>query len=674
MMLTPTSTTRPVWTRSRGLLLAIVATVAVPLVLHLVHLDLLMLPLLLVATASLLRSGEGLLDRLFLAGIAVLGGLLAAGLVLSMWPWGLQPLAVAWFASATLLIVGVASGRRPELPSAVDWSDLVILGSGAVAFAAAYRPVWHLDAAQRLNLTVLNLDRAAQFALYQTVRRLGGYAFLNPQQARVSVRTPTETVYPQGSHYLLALTNSFLTRGGRVLGGAIDLSRYVDLVFAVYALLVATIVWSVRWVAGNGTSGWVRSVLCLVAAAFALLGPLAEIIPTNGDAQIFGLVVVVLAAALAFRPTVNRRDYLVLVGALLVGSFYTYNLYGPLVGLALVLALVLHRFPLRTERKAIVWILVPCLGIALVPTILTMLSRLSLQDQATIAGRHIPLSNWLPVSVAVLGAIPLLRRQEQAHTLRRGYLSVAIAVAVAVGAFAEYQHLAGHGNSYYLPKMTCAGYVALLPALGALALLWQPSKRAPQLSDTRLAGHAQTRLSFGSLAVGVRVVGAVGLTLLAAWVSVVQQWLPGTATSPGGASYIPLARWSDGHQRTAYPAIYPALAQRGILNDPIPTIVDAGGTPALNRAVTFFVGSMNGQLGRIDPAFSTLMQPVFDTSGKRLGGQPPASVIAAARAVGGTVRVVAPTDAVAEQLRAAAVGDPSLNLSIVTVDMRRLQH
>jgi hypothetical protein len=643
--------------------------VAFPVVLHLVHLDVVMLPLLLVATASLLRSGQALLDRLFLAGIVVLGGLLAAGLVFSMWPWGLQPLAVSWFASATLLVVGVASGRRPEFPRAVNWSDLVILGSGAVAFGTAYRPVWHLDAGQRLNLTVLNLDRAAHFALYQTVRRLGGYAFLNPQQARVSVRTPAETVYPQGSHFLLAVGNSFVSHGGRVVGGPIDLARYVDLVFAVYALLVASIVWSVRWVAGNAASEWVRFVVCLVAAAFALLGPLAELIPWSADAQLFGLVFVVLAGAIAFRPAANRRDHLVLMGALLVGSFYAYNLYGPLVGLALTLGLALHRFPIRTEWKAFTWILVPCLGIALVPSVLTVYSRLSLHDQATVAGRHIPLSNWLLVSVAVLGAIPLLRRQRQVHMLRRGYASVAIAVAVAVGAFAAYQGLTGHGNSYYLPKMTCAGYVMLLPALGTLGVLWSPSMRA-EVRGTRSASHAQTRRSFSSLAVAARVAGAVCLTLMAAWISVVQQWLPGTATSQGGAGYIPLARWSQGHQQSAWPAIYRGLAQGGILDDEIPTIVIAGGDPALNSAVSFFVGSMDGQLGRIDPALSTLNQPVFDPSGKRLGGETPPTVIAAARAVGGTVRIVAPTDAVAEQLRSAATGDPSLHVTFVTVDLQ----
>jgi hypothetical protein len=105
----------------------------------------------------------------------------------------------------------------------------------------------------------------------------------------------------------------------------------------------------------------------------------------------------------------------------------------------------------------------------------------------------------------------------------------------------------------------------------------------------------------------------------------------------------------------------------------MPTIVIAGGSPALNSGITFFVGSMDGQLGRINPALSTLKLPVFDPSGRRLGGQPPATVIAAARAVGGTVRVVVPTQAVAEQLRAAAAGDPSLHVIIVTVDLRRLQ-
>jgi len=73
-------------------------------------------PLLLLAVASLLRGGRTLLDRLMLATGLLLGLTCVAGLVFTIWPWGMHPVPVAGTAFTALILLAARHRRRPALP------------------------------------------------------------------------------------------------------------------------------------------------------------------------------------------------------------------------------------------------------------------------------------------------------------------------------------------------------------------------------------------------------------------------------------------------------------------------------------------------------------------------------------------------------------------------------
>jgi hypothetical protein len=90
---------------------AIALSWLVPLVLGLVRLDAVLLPVLLLAVASVIRVGGGLLDRLVVAAFMLCGAVLTFGLVASVWPWGLDP-APAAAVLLTLISAAAWYGRR----------------------------------------------------------------------------------------------------------------------------------------------------------------------------------------------------------------------------------------------------------------------------------------------------------------------------------------------------------------------------------------------------------------------------------------------------------------------------------------------------------------------------------------------------------------------------------
>ncbi|MBM0274586.1 hypothetical protein [Micromonospora tarensis] len=100
-----------------GLLLGVLlACWVVPVAATAVHAAWLLPPVVLLGTASLLRSGRSLLDRMMLA-LALLAGLTCAvGLLFTVWPWGLHPVPVTGLALTVLTVAAVLSRRAPRLP------------------------------------------------------------------------------------------------------------------------------------------------------------------------------------------------------------------------------------------------------------------------------------------------------------------------------------------------------------------------------------------------------------------------------------------------------------------------------------------------------------------------------------------------------------------------------
>lgn len=633
------------WYITAGIGLA--AAFVVPLVLHAAGLDWVILPLLLLGAASLLRSGDTLLDRLVLGGLVTAGALLSAGLLFSLWPWGLSPLPVGWFTLSALVVAATLSARRPQLPLKVAWSDGVVVGSGLAAFYAAYRPLANLDAIQRLRYTAGSLDRMAHFALFDTIRHTGSYAFLDQEVARRSVQTPTEAVYPQGSHFLLALTETWLRSGSRAGTGAIEVERYFILVLGQYALLVMCIVWSACWIAGRATSQVGRLLVALVAAGFALLGPLAALIPSGANSEICGLIFVALVAALTVRPLPNVREQVIAMAALAIAVVYSYNLYGLFVIVALAVSALAYRAWWWPDRGFVIAVGIPAVAIAALPWVFTVAARFDVRKQVLMSGTGIPIAPLLVLCVAGVAALPFASRVARRTVAWRGFLVQVVAVALTLGAFALYEMHGAAADSYYLRKMVTAAYVGLLPCLGTLGLV---------LRDGGRAGMAWTR----------RALGALACTALVA-ASTLQQRLPGTATSANWHAYVPIVRWSQGAsgKPNALAAAYMALAREGRLGDGKPTLAIHGPSAFLNWAVSFTVASLNGDLGRLQPALALLEQP-RDESGRLIpGSTPPERVVSAINAAGSPLRVIVWDRAYAAKLQQLLADRPAAHVTIV---------
>src|SRR5687768_14391074 len=77
---------RPVW----WLVGALAAAWLVPVVTHVVGVDLVLPGLIWLGTAALLRSGRTLVDRLALAAATLTGAVAVFGVLFSVWPWGLH--------------------------------------------------------------------------------------------------------------------------------------------------------------------------------------------------------------------------------------------------------------------------------------------------------------------------------------------------------------------------------------------------------------------------------------------------------------------------------------------------------------------------------------------------------------------------------------------------------
>jgi hypothetical protein len=249
------------------------------------------------------------------------------------------------------VIAGWLTGRRPSLPRRWLGSDVVVLGSGLFAFLAAYAPIAGAPLAKRFSFSAVTTDRFNHFALFDTIHRLGGYAFLHQSQAQVFVRYPTAVAYPSGSHFLYAVFDIFL-RSTTDPGAAVaEFSRYFVYVLAGYAFLVMALVWAARWIAGPLMAGWRQVLICSAVAGLALGGPLVQMVELGLDSEILGLAFLALAVAVTVRPPRVVHEQVLIVSALLIAVAYCYNLDAAVAGLGLgSVAVVSRRRLLRNLR------------------------------------------------------------------------------------------------------------------------------------------------------------------------------------------------------------------------------------------------------------------------------------------------------------------------------------
>ena len=560
----PPRSLRPWW-----LAASLCAAWLVPLALHGLRLDVIVPAALLLAVASVLRSGTNVVDRLMLSAALLAGAILALGLLFSVWPWGLHPVPVAGTCFSLVVVVSWLTHRRPRLPRRWLGSDLVVLGSGIVAFGAAYTPVAGLSPAKRLPFSTITTDRFNHFALFDTIHRLGGYTLFHQSQARLSVQTPTEVVYPAGLHFLFALFDTFLrsaTGPGAVLP---EYSRYFSYVIAAYAFLVMALVWAARWVAGPRLAGWRHFVICCAVAALAIGGPLVKMIKYGLDSDILGLAFLAIGVAVAARPPrivararADRRR----------AADRCRVLLQPLCGHAR------PRHGRRRDRVPPPAAAAPALhpvaaaaacALAFYPSAVSLVSGFNAQA-LTLAhtGWVVPLPGPLLAGLALVTVVATMASAVSRRLpVSRAMTAQLLVSAIVIGAFAVYQLSEMHRTSYYFNKLMVAGYVTCLVGLGAAGSLLHPlrarvSRGAPVGGAAGPPGCAKLALAAvaGVAAVIVATLFQAGLSSgrPLVWVgSRLGNWSAGKVTAQGGPSLI-------------------SLAGAHLLGDRVPTLVFVG--------------------------------------------------------------------------------------------------
>ncbi len=445
----------------------IVASWLVPLVTHLFGADWLLPPLIVLVVATLLRGGTTLLDRLMLAIGVLLGAVCVGGLVLSVWPWHLQPVPIAGTALSALTLLAVGLGRRPRLPRLVSWVDLVVAPAIALAGLLFWWPFRDRDLAGDLALVVYGEDVARHFMLFDSIRLGGGYAFLRPDAAQTYLADGFST-YPQGTHLTFAVLESFVRSSGDVASPLTAMQHFLWYHIGVQVFLAAAVIWSLRRIAGRHLHpATAAPVLAAVVTYLAFDGP-ATIFLQGFTSEIAGLAALAMLAAITARPIKGVHEQALVVAALLAAVSFTYYLWLPIALAAVVQWLLRYRAELRDNRRMVAVTMVVAGAAAAVPPLVN--ARVDVSTAVLAFGGVIPLNLSVlvllcagTIAVSLLGPARRHRVAQSIGTL----LVVSLAVSAVVG---SYQWQVSGGTSYYFTKCLHASMILALVGLGAVAL------------------------------------------------------------------------------------------------------------------------------------------------------------------------------------------------------------
>ena len=570
---------------------ALAAAWLIPLSTHLLGIDIVLPPLIVVGTASLLTIGSTLVDRVVPAAGLVAGASIVGGLLFSVWPWGLAPVPVA--GTALTLLAGRAwwlwtrHGRLPSLPRRVLGSDLILVAAAGYGAWLAAAPSLRGPSSAGLGYTTLTGDRMRHFVLFDGIHRTGGYTFLKWSQAGPIIDPRLGKTYPQGVHFLYALVDTFVTGHANPGDAVAELDRYRWYVALGFAFMVLAITWAARWVAGPAVAGWRRGLLCSAVGSWVATGVLTTMLWCTWDPEVVALGLVAVAAAIMARPSHRTGEHLLTSVALVTAVGFAYYLYLPFVWAMAGVAAIVYRRRLMAAWKLSAAAAVIGLPLSALPYALGVSSsEVKTSEGLLTPGFAIATPKSALMAMVVLCALGLLnptgRRRPTAWTIA-GMLGTS---AIGMACFAAYQIDEIGFTTYYFQK----------------------------------AMHVMVTL--GLIGAGTSVIGLKarpGTTTAPAWRS---RWLPGTAAALAGVLLVggaglgrlqfkysdmytgPDTTWSQvwANGRQIFPVHGAALSylrSRHLLGDGKPTLVlwDDKGTE--NRDMTLILAALNHDAGRL---------------------------------------------------------------------------
>ena len=452
----------------------------VPILTQLTRTDPLLAALIVFGTGGLVRVGATIVDRLFVTLALLIGLAIVGGLLFSVWPWGLQPIAVGGLALTLLVAVYVWRGAAPPWrtwPRRMLGSDAILLLGLAGGFMVAYWPSFSTAAGNRLGLAGITGDRLRHFSLFDTIHRYGGYTFLMQGKVKSSVDPGMLAVYPPGQHYIYALADIFLRSSVNPGNAVNEMIRYNIWVSLGYGFLVASVAWAARWVAGPLLKGWRRVFLATAVAAFLTVGAFTSAIWCTWDPQVFSMAELALLAAVCFRPPTGWRTHAALMALLFIAIGLTYELYMPFGAILIAVSLFVYRKRLLPHWKVLLAVTVVSTPMAFseyAAAHAAGLSGSSTASQST--GFTIPLSWAVLTVIGCFSVLGFAARSARRRPSAQAGLIAAVLSALAVLAYAFYEQPAVLVNIYYLQKFVQAWVVVMMVGAGSFGHLLRRPK------------------------------------------------------------------------------------------------------------------------------------------------------------------------------------------------------
>jgi hypothetical protein len=658
--------------RTAGLAAALAAASwLLPLAAHALRVDWLILVVAWIGTAALLRAGGLLLDRLVLAGILLAGFLIAAGLLFSVWPWGLAPVPVGGFTLSTLTLAAVISGRRPRLPRRLIPTDALILGAGALSWHYLNAPTAGKGFIRKLPYIAAREDMFNHYTLFDAIHRVGGYAFLNPAAIKPYMSpglwNPTAMeFYPSGMHYLFALADTFLrstTDPGAAFG---EYDRFVHYTAADLAILAAALVWAARWIAGPGLAGWRRGAFCTLVGGLAAAGQLTTLYWQAFAAHAAGLVVLALAVAVCARPPRSPREQVLLLSSLVVCATFVYNLTAVMVLGMTAIAAVVYRHRLQRHRRFAALVGGSALSIAVVPYVAQMFAGFNASSKFLMWGSAVDFAR-VPLAALALAALVAVttRNGRRSPTWQAASLSVVWCCALTL-AMCCYAYLKVGHTTYYCEKLIEGVWVVSLACSGAVGMLLKPGPGIagrPRRFGGRSRNLAACGLTTGAAAI---VVGIIPLAPAHATNSIYQQDVTSGAI------------WRAGFITSDLATPLTKVARRHMLADGVPTLILSDDWGQTNWRITMFDAALNHDRGQITDrtidaltqsnGLATMKSPGAGSAMPAKDQQSLANLENSIKGAHVPLRVIVGNPVVASYLRAFGAADPTLGLKVVQLN------
>ncbi|GIJ46652.1 hypothetical protein Val02_35380 [Virgisporangium aliadipatigenens] len=450
-----------------------------PLLTHLVKLDFLLPVIVLALLMAVQRGVAGVLDRLVLALGQAFGALCVAGLLFSVWPWGLHPVPIAGVALSVL--VALVAVTRPAWrtiyrPGARD----LLAGAAALGVAgAAAVPFALRDLGGRIGIIAAGEDMARHIVLTDIIGQAGGYAFLHRDVADRFLSADVASGisnYPQGTYLTYAVLDRFVRSSDRNTDAITQASHVLWLYVATFAFLGLAVLWAVRRVAGPGATPLRLAPVLAVAAAWVYCADPVAVFVRGYPNQLMGMALAAILTGLVVRPLTHRGAQGITVALLVVGVSFSYHLFLPYAGVA---ALV---WALRTgawRHPGVVAAGVVAAPFTLITPILNL--NAATAEHLGTAGTALPVDRPLTALLVLLALMATTaRRGLRSPAFLRGLMALGAALTVALG-LAVVQLVTVGSTVYYFEKTLHLAIIVALVLLGGLVRL-VPRRTVPALA------------------------------------------------------------------------------------------------------------------------------------------------------------------------------------------------